>query len=268
VTRIDELAHGFGDTSYDTELDISGTTNGFYLLTNTVIPPDAYYSYPSSLPNLQWYVKAVGTNGDLSPEIPVSNGYVDPIDPKDTWLVPPYFDGRAQLKENLIFLLRDPDENGQFQFFSYDTNGVETGFFSTPSTYAYAGYYDPTNSFGASANVLDAPRPFSDNYLCRNFVFTPQDMGDYGAISSGAYIVTDTEESRANVSRSRTMAIGAQGIESGETAQGIMSSTVDLNAQFGFNGSTTDEHSAQWTRPIQTSLLYYKQILIQIQPAP
>ena len=83
-----------------------------------------------------------------------------------------------------------------------------------------------------------------------------------------SYMVTDSQESRANVSRSRTSSIGAQSIESGESKQGVISSTVDLNAQFGFNGSTTAEHSAQWTRPIQTSYLYYKEILLQIQPAP
>jgi hypothetical protein len=94
--------------------------------------------------------------------------------------------------------------------------------------------------------------------------------GTYSAYTNGslAYIVTDSQESRSNVSRSRTLSIGAQGMESGETKQGIMSSTVDLNAQFGFNGSTFDEHSAQWTRPIQTSYLYYKEILTDILPAP
>jgi hypothetical protein len=87
-----------------------------------------------------------------------------------------------------------------------------------------------------------------------------------GAFSS--YTVTDPQESRSEVSRSRTLSIGAQGLAPGETKQGIMSSTIDLHAQFGFDGSTTDEHSAQWTRPIQNSFLYYKQILIQILPAP
>jgi hypothetical protein len=87
----------------------------------------------------------------------------------------------------------------------------------------------------------------------------------YAPVFSSIYIVTDPQESRANVSRSRTLPIGAQ-----TDVQGVISSTIDLNAQFGFNGSTTDEHSAQWTRPIQTSRPYYQQILrsFLIQPAP
>jgi len=43
-----------------------------------------------------------------------------------------------------------------------------------------------------------------------------------------------------------------------------------LNAQFGFNGDSVDEHSAQWARPIQTSRPYFQQVLrsCQLQPAP
>jgi hypothetical protein len=77
------------------------------------------------------------------------------------------------------------------------------------------------------------------------------------------YIVTDSQESRANVARARTLAVGAQ-----TGVQGVIGSTIDLNTQFGFNGTTTDEHSAQWTRPIQTSYLYYKQVLLEIEPTP
>jgi hypothetical protein len=77
------------------------------------------------------------------------------------------------------------------------------------------------------------------------------------------YLVTDPEESRAMVSRSRTSPIGQSGPES---AHGVIQSAVDLNAKFGFNGTTTDEHSAQWTRPIQTSRPYYLQILNSIAP--
>ncbi|MDE3100299.1 MAG: hypothetical protein KGJ88_12580 [Verrucomicrobiota bacterium] len=79
-----------------------------------------------------------------------------------------------------------------------------------------------------------------------------------GTFSS--YTVTDSQESRANVSRSRTLAIGQEG------ANGVIGSTIDLNAQFGFNVSTTDEHSAQWTRPIQTCWGYYDTLLNNLFP--
>jgi hypothetical protein len=77
-----------------------------------------------------------------------------------------------------------------------------------------------------------------------------------------SYLVTDTQECRANVSRSRTDAVGSTA-----GLGGAIQNSIDLHAQFGFS-DLLDEHSAQWTRPIQTSLPYYQQILIQIQPAP
>jgi hypothetical protein len=86
-----------------------------------------------------------------------------------------------------------------------------------------------------------------------------------GLISS--YVVTDPQESRAMISRALTQPIGRLAPNSGETTQGVVRATVDLAAQFGFTTGFS-EHSAEWTRPIQTSLPYYQQILIQIQPIP
>ena len=79
----------------------------------------------------------------------------------------------------------------------------------------------------------------------------------YGLFSS--YLVTDPQESRAMISRSRTQPVGRQ------NTGGVINSTIDLNAQFGFS-DTTAEHSAEWTRPIQTCLPYYVQILNTIRP--
>ena len=80
---------------------------------------------------------------------------------------------------------------------------------------------------------------------------------------SPAYMVTDPQESRANVSRSRTDSIGQSGPAS---AHGVIKSAVDLNAQFGFYNAFPDDHSAQWTWPIQTARPYYIQILKSINP--
>jgi len=87
----------------------------------------------------------------------------------------------------------------------------------------------------------------------------------YGLFSS--YLVTDPQESRAMISRSHTQPIGRMGPSTGQTKQGVIGSTINLAAQFGFTTGFS-EHSAEWTRPIQTSLPYYNQILIQIQPVP
>jgi hypothetical protein len=80
-------------------------------------------------------------------------------------------------------------------------------------------------------------------------------------------IITDPQYSRSFVARSRTLAVGEQGPAIGETNQGVILSAVNLHTQFGI-GSSGDEHSAFYSRPIQTILPLYTQILFQIQPAP
>jgi len=87
------------------------------------------------------------------------------------------------------------------------------------------------------------------------------------ALGPGSYLVTDPQESRAFISRSRTLSIGQSGPASGH---GIIQSAVDLNARFGFYNAFPDDHSAQWTWPIQTTRPYFQQVLTscQIEPAP
>jgi hypothetical protein len=87
------------------------------------------------------------------------------------------------------------------------------------------------------------------------------------ALGFGSYQVTDPQESRAMLSRSRTDAIGQSGPDS---AHGVIKSAVDLNANFGFNKAFPADHSAQWTWPIQTTRPYFQQVLTscQIIPAP
>jgi hypothetical protein len=73
-------------------------------------------------------------------------------------------------------------------------------------------------------------------------------------------LVTDPQESRAMISRSRTLAIGEQGPLPGHTTQGVIGSAVDLHVQFGF-AHAIDDHSAQWTRQLQICYGYYDAIL-------
>ena len=76
------------------------------------------------------------------------------------------------------------------------------------------------------------------------------------------YTVTDSQEIKSMVARSRSAAVGAQG-----GLGGVIGSSVDLQTSFTF-GKTRAEHSAQFTRPIQSALGYYQIVLIKTQPAP
>jgi pimeloyl-ACP methyl ester carboxylesterase len=75
-------------------------------------------------------------------------------------------------------------------------------------------------------------------------------------------LVLDPQESRGHIARSRTLAVGAEG-----TTAGVVQSAINLKTQFGI-GTSTDEHSAFFMRPIQSIWPYYKQILVNIQPTP
>lgn len=79
----------------------------------------------------------------------------------------------------------------------------------------------------------------------------------------GSYMVTDPQESRAFVSRSRTLAVG---LSPPETAHGVIKSGIDLHTRFGFDKALPDDHSAQWTWPIQKTGGYYLQLLDSIKP--
>jgi hypothetical protein len=123
-------------------------------------------------------------------------------------------------------------------------------------------FYNPLDKvlgFWVDDQKLLKPSVFFDT---SHYFFNGTNSHYYPFVGPG-YLVTDPEESRAMVARSRTDPIGRSGPASGH---GVIVSAVNLNAQFGFNGDTTDEHSAQWTRPIQTSLPYYLQVLQSIKP--
>lgn len=96
--------------------------------------------------------------------------------------------------------------------------------------------------------------------------YTSDGTNGYAIIDLGVYrLVTDSEECRAMVSRARTLAIGAQGPVTGQITQGVIGTSFDLHAQFGFFDSR-DEHSAEFTRPMQTCYRYYQELMSLIQP--
>jgi len=165
---------------------------------------------------------------------------------------------------------------------SYDANApLAPGLVNTDNTYGptpewqpmgYRGVY--TNLTGQIVNFYNTNDPvlavwISDQGTAKpNVPATPYTyfygVAMYDPTFAPNYVVTDPEESRAFVSRSRTLAIGQIAPES---EHGVIQSGIDLTAHFGFNNAFPDDHSAQWNWPIQTTLLYYKQILIEIKPA-
>ncbi|MEI9959974.1 MAG: hypothetical protein WDM76_02240 [Limisphaerales bacterium] len=107
LTRVDYYAQAFqGNSSFNTNyiIPISAMTNGLYLLPTAWTTPtaDSYgYAYYT------WWVETINVQGrPVAPPTLLSQGRHIGGNNALIWMVPPYFDGRAQLKQNLVFLLR------------------------------------------------------------------------------------------------------------------------------------------------------------------
>jgi hypothetical protein len=95
-----------------------------------------------------------------------------------------------------------------------------------------------------------------------SYVYDPATFITKGYYTFGSsYTVTDLQEIKALVARSRSKAVGAQG-----GLHGAISGSVDLFGTFGF-GLTRSEHSAQFDRPIQTSKSYWDEVVRTFNPA-
>jgi Alpha/beta hydrolase len=77
--------------------------------------------------------------------------------------------------------------------------------------------------------------------------------------------VTDTQESRSMISRSRSWPIGMQGPVPPLDTQGVINDSVNLFMSYGFYNAVA-EHSAEFTRPIQTVWYYYRDLLRAFAP--
>ncbi len=137
----------------------------------------------------------------------------------------------------------------------------------------YLGVY--TNLTGNIVNFYNPQDPVLDIWVKDQEVLKPSiyfDTSNYTFDGTNSYydpfigfnyLVTDPEESRAEVSRSRTLPIGQS---EPETPHGVIRSAIDLHARFNFGNTSFDDHSAQWVWPIQTTIGYYQQVREAIKP--
>ena len=185
LTRFDSYAENYyEDSEFNTSLDIptSSFVNGFYLLpaTMTTSPTDGYgFCYYS------WWSQAIDANGNLlSQAQEVSWGYNYSQDnsgsPQWNWAMPPYFDGRVQLKQNLTFALRAAVTDNPFEYNILWSGRADL--VSYPANYIYAGFYgNDQNNLG----IFNALQPFVDNYRYRNFAFDSSALNGYGMLTLG-----------------------------------------------------------------------------------
>jgi hypothetical protein len=196
VTRFDKYAwdqyYYLGGTApYITNftIPVSSSTNGLYLIPPSwcVMQPDAY-GYADFY---EWSVQTLNTNGLPTATRALYQGYNFEIEDNRGWLVPPYFDGRAQLKQNLIFLLRAAPVDTPLVYLGANTNNFDIYNFTNPPAYAYAGFYqldENANDPFQYENVgsFDVYWPFENNCRYRNFVFNATNLDSNGRITTGA----------------------------------------------------------------------------------
>lgn len=179
VTRVDYYAVELGDYSLNTnlEISISALTNGLFLLPSSLTTP-AIDSY--GLADYEWHVQTVDANNNPSESaiLAYGNEYLDQ-NYKLNWIVPPYFDGRTQLKQNLIFLLRAATVD--FPFYYKQRSYT----ISNPDAYAYSGFNNPYEVNGYLQSGADVFSPFQNNYIYRNFVFDSSRLDTSGYLWTG-----------------------------------------------------------------------------------
>ena len=173
-----------------TETDGTEITNVFVPVTN---PTNGFYPVPNFLTSFpDWdavlYATANDSNGSpISETVWIAPAYNDPENwDTNQWVVPPYFDGRAQMKQNLAFYLRAANPFSPFSFADYTLPWAPL--YTYPTNYVYEGFYALVDWNGIVENNFDVFHPFNENYKLCNFVFNPANVDSSGSLTTG---VTD-----------------------------------------------------------------------------
>ena len=188
VSRYDLFAEGiYNDYSFDRyfDLPITTITNGFCQIPAACVEGLAdFYGYANYL----WEAQILDTNSyALSQVVDFGVGYGNVEGNGPDWMIPPYFDGRQQLKQNLIFQLRAANKDNQFQL---QDHSVISALVSFSPYYIYEGLYDINNDnliYGSpyAYPLLDTYLPFEDNYMFRNFVYSAANVDTNGVLTTG-----------------------------------------------------------------------------------
>src|SRR5262249_40858897 len=139
-------------------------------------PPTAD-SYGPAVQGYMIFAQPVGTNGNATDYAYFYQG---------TGWKQPFYDGRVQLKQNLIFKLRAADVDKPFrfdysdtdnyydyyaEFFYPPTNHVESSFLHVTDILSDTNYLNPNDYYAFHSTLIDSQYPFFENFLFFNFAY-------------------------------------------------------------------------------------------------
>lgn len=181
------VPYGEPDRVAEFTIEVSNLINGTFLLPEGWTMPLTIVGSPYFDPlydpykNYGWHLQTVTATGSQSLDIPLGyNGWWD--------RGIPFFDGRAQLKQNLSFLLRAATPNESFgYYYDYEKPGKPTYFIGSPASYAYASFIVPENGWGTYDTHMLEFWPFDEHSRYRNFAFDPSRLSVGGQLDTGVF---------------------------------------------------------------------------------
>lgn len=164
------LSSGVGSGYFDVPAT-NFANGGVYQLNSTQAPPYGTY---------QFLIQALGADG-LGGEI-VTNAFVTGDTNRADYNIP-FHDGRAQIAQNINFLLRETQTNSPFSVGS-GSSGAPGYSFSANSDYVFAGFH-LCNYNNSSPLTLNEFQPFEENNYYKNYCYSSANVDTNGYLNTG-----------------------------------------------------------------------------------
>ena len=196
----DNDAVSFGNTpiNFSNDIPYSLFTNGLYALPDSLQPP-AQDTYGYADWGYDVFAQTVDANSNATDYAWFYEG--------NGWKQP-FYDGRVQLKQNLIFKLQAADADKPFRFYYSDstayydyvqelyappTNYVESSFLHVTDMLYDTNYLNPYDYYAFHGSLIDPHYPFFENYLFYNFAASSANVDGNGLLDTGVGSWNDTD---------------------------------------------------------------------------
>lgn len=176
--------------NFSNDIPCTSFTNGLYALPDSLQPP-AQDSYGPAVYGYDVFVQTVDASNNPAGDVDLFLG--------TSWKKP-FYDGRVQLKQNLIFKLRAAGTDKPFKFYYFDsvydhdyryefsdppTNHVEASILHVTDSLYDTNYLNPDDYYTFHSTLLDPQYPFFENYIFYNFAYNSANVTSAGFLDTG-----------------------------------------------------------------------------------